>query len=707
MKRVALVLDFLRSVAVVLRKVRLTVALLVLVVVFIPYGQTQDAIQSLRYDRDTAFWLFVAVWFWGWNCWYWSRLMLFLQEIPGEEDPEQKSRFLALREWIPRFLGLCPSLICGLAVLNVMHTEPYLTQFLLIGLLIGVMYLGYYVRTVDSIIHPYRWQMFSGQIVLALLFFQAYNLFIVVSPSFLWLLSLALLFQGLAFFSYTILRREISFLNDVSVEYQPPTRVWSFPPTIFVRLSVSFAIWLGFFVVNTVFPVEVSSFFGPTAIFVGAVGAWSAFWHGLYVFLISFGFFRQLLPRLPIFWIVLGLVLLFSYTNDNHAIRRYQGFSAPARAPIRTLEEQFTNWYQARLARGEARADSPYKVLLISVEGGGVRSAYWSSSLLARFQALDSTFLDHVFAISSVSGGSVGTALLVANHSENRSRNNAAPAQLRNDYLSPFVAQALYGDLFQRFIPFPCSVFDRARALERTLEQYAPITAQPFESIYARDTGYHLPSLFLNATWAEGGKRAIYSNVRITNDIFKESLDLRDTILYPIAWSTASYLNNRFPFLLPPATIQRDTIWGHIVDGGYFDNGGGTTLYEIYRALDNLRMERKYALDIQVLVVRNCYASQTQPIEWLNEVLTPIRSFTQITFYGRVDYPFEVLKDQLAEAGLTTRFHTVNLQDCHSLPLGLYLSKTAIEQIDAQVEQACRDSVTRTFIGRFSSQKKR
>jgi hypothetical protein len=52
-----------------------------------------------------------------------------------------------------------------------------------------------------------------------------------------------------------------------------------------------------------------------------------------------------------------------------------------------------------------------YPLFIVAAQGGGFYAAYHSALSLARLQDACSEFSDHVFAISSVSGGSLGAAV--------------------------------------------------------------------------------------------------------------------------------------------------------------------------------------------------------------------------------------------------------------------------------------------------------
>src|SRR5262249_13319692 len=112
-------------------------------------------------------------------------------------------------------------------------------------------------------------------------------------------------------------------------------------------------------------------------------------------------------------------------------------------------------------------------------EGGGMAAGYHLAALLAKLQETCPTFAQHVFAISSVSGGSLGAAQFAAQASKSINNVPWQPCRgtpidseysrnarefFRADFLSPLVAATLFPDLLQRVLPFPIAALDRARA---------------------------------------------------------------------------------------------------------------------------------------------------------------------------------------------------------------------------------------------------
>jgi predicted chitinase len=210
----------------------------------------------------------------------------------------------------------------------------------------------------------------------------------------------------------------------------------------------------------------------------------------------------------------------------------------------------------------------------VSAQGGGIYAAYQTAIFLARMQDVCPAFRHHLFAISSVSGGSIGAAIFAAaleayDHDlieligDDEIRQRARPAAafdpcpaitdyrtsarvppspsapgpleravrraLKQDLLTPLVTAGLFPDFTQRFLPWPIPSFDRARAMEFALERAgremmkadAPAAEVAGHNALARSildlwnpTG-SMPALLVNATDAASGRRVVISPFRV------------------------------------------------------------------------------------------------------------------------------------------------------------------------------------------------
>jgi Patatin-like phospholipase len=368
-------------------------------------------------------------------------------------------------------------------------------------------------------------------------------------------------------------------------------------------------------------PVSAGLLLGSGAIVCLAAAAWVCF--GSVVVLAA----GRL--RLPFIGLLLVWAVLCSGFNDNHAIRTVPADTAPRTAASSNktpVKEAFGIWHDAVQKAFPMAGPAPRPVFIVTTEGGGIRAAYWTAVVLAALQdqSLDQRkawidahpgqppppdFASHVFAISGVSGGSLGAVVFNALLAENVAypMENKAHDILRQDFLSPTLAAMFFPDLLQRFLPVPFASADRAAALEKAWEYGWDQTisgngngdgnrlAQPFRKLWQTWKGeVPLPALFLNGTRVESGKRIITSNLPITSTYLGEFADTEDaeeklgnnTSSRDIPVSTAAHMSARFTYVSPAGRLPDG---GHVVDGGYFENSGAATgleiLYEVEAAI--------------------------------------------------------------------------------------------------------------------------
>ncbi|HEV8646108.1 MAG TPA: hypothetical protein VGR01_11125 [Burkholderiales bacterium] len=299
-------------------------------------------------------------------------------------------------------------------------------------------------------------------------------------------------------------------------------------------------------------------------------------------------------------WAVIGGLLA-----DNHAVR----VIADAQ-PVRTaFAEAIGDWYTAaREASG--REDPP--LIIISAAGGGLRAAYWTATVLGALQDQDPKFARYVFAISAVSGGSLGATAFVSLLAEPPERVTQAEAcppgnqqrgvieclaqsVLTRDFLAPTAAGLLFVDLVHRFVPMIPDGHDRAAALEKSWERAwsaaglrdSAWNEDGFTRLWSRGAT-PLPALLLNGVHVATGKRIVTSNLRISDIPLTDTYDVFDDMLgIDIPVSTAAHNSARFTYVSPAGTLLKGgsgEVQGRIVDGGYFENFGAATARETLRA---------------------------------------------------------------------------------------------------------------------------
>jgi hypothetical protein len=309
--------------------------------------------------------------------------------------------------------------------------------------------------------------------------------------------------------------------------------------------------------------------------------------------------------KLPLVTLSLLAFLLFSLWNDNHDVRTL----APPPPYRPTLDAALLRWDEAATAREAGGAPRP--LVIVATAGGASRAAYWTGTVLDTITAPGGPIAGQdIFAISSVSGGSLGAigwAAWAARPDTAGSNRSEALVQgfFGRDHLSPAVAGMLFPDFVQRFLPVAL-VPDRAVSLEEGFEMAWAAAAgdnamaSDFDAIWAGRlfTGSELPwvpLVFANGTHVETGKRIITAPVAVSPDVFEDAYDFI-VGTGTLRASTAVTNSARFPIVSPAGAITRGCAQGHIVDGGYFENGGLETALDVARRARMLLPRRRVVI---------------------------------------------------------------------------------------------------------------
>jgi hypothetical protein len=376
--------------------------------------------------------------------------------------------------------------------------------------------------------------------------------------------------------------------------------------------------------------------------FLGSVAL--LFWAlSIYLVIASTIYQFSLITNFPLFSLLLVGVYLININriNDNHAVRllphdeqiaagepRDTSSQLAINRSLLSLKNAFEKWYNERPSRDP---NKPYPVYVVSSQGGGIYAAYHTAKSLAVLTEEVPGFSDHIFAISGVSGGSVGASVFVnalrtANpekqgefkHGE-LSRRIDDYFGANNDRLAMILSTMLFGDTMQRFYPLPVPAWDRSLGLELGFENLFPYrnpgsgTLAPIQldlSFYSDQASNQVPGrqgrapyLALNTTEVENGRRYILSPFRIDSDYsdadFHEPWLRRPEQMKPLdlRYSTAAGMSARFPIVspygfFPEARARR------FIDGGLYDNSGAITAKEIINELKSLGIEKKYKIII-------------------------------------------------------------------------------------------------------------
>ena len=251
-------------------------------------------------------------------------------------------------------------------------------------------------------------------------------------------------------------------------------------------------------------------------------------------------------------------------------------------------------------------------MLIVATAGGGIRAAYWTATILERLERelTPEILRRHLFAISGVSGGSVGAAAYVAAVSAASDKPAEPTAFLDEDFLAPAIATLAFVDLPSTMLPdlgaiLPNGTMNRATVLERAFEDASEgLLARPFLAFFPNEddlSAFFLseddlsappwrPALLFNSTHQNTGRRVITSHLKVERRVFLDAFDAHDLLGADMPASTAAHNSARFTYVSPAGRLlpQDDDggtadPQGFLLDGGYFENYGAVTALQVLR----------------------------------------------------------------------------------------------------------------------------
>lgn len=407
---------------------------------------------------------------------------------------------------------------------------------------------------------------------------------------------------------------------------------------------------------------------------------------------------------LPVFLFLLIWIFAWSTFIDLHAVR----VAAPAADPVErraTLDALFAAWArECWINPVGASAGRPIFVrpVIVAVSGGASRAGLWAARVLAAVDTVSAENHTGVFAVSSVSGGSLGAAAYTATlvgqargpgpgcalDNVNRERfHDAAVDALGEDALGPVLSGALFGDIPRAlFAPIVYLIGaprggDRAEALERAFENsWASAVERRFGQAAAGDATWSLaqqqaaafsapflslakpidhsesanrrgvPIWIANGTDAQNGERVL--TVPFNHEAWPfagGTLDALALLRSDVPVSTAIHNTARFAFVSPagelaPIDGKPGAHPTQLIDGGYFENEGLLTAWELVRYLKDkganiLAADR--GKDAKDFIVDPILVQATADAEWQVE-----------------EDNGEVIRcDALSQPGVTRRLH--------------------------------------------------
>ncbi len=323
---------------------------------------------------------------------------------------------------------------------------------------------------------------------------------------------------------------------------------------------------------------------------------------------------------------------------------------APPRLSAHAYAQQWLDHYLA-----SHPGSPPPPVVVVLAEGGGIRAALHTAMVLSALDAQScGAFFDHVYAVSSVSGGSVGVATFISARARLADalhpgcddelaydQRHLIADYLTQDHFAPLMAGLLFKDAPLGFLPLPLS--DRSRTFEHALQgDYAfgihgGATSGPDNAIYdgmrsdfertvARGFPGEAPIVLFNTVRTNDGGLDVVSNVSFPADVNNRAYNLLDRLNCgagtenSISTATAALLSARFPAITPPAVVDLPACAGEsgsrrirYVDGGYVDNSGATSATDAVSALLEVCREDQFKGRCPQILVLHIFARDARP----------------------------------------------------------------------------------------------
>jgi hypothetical protein len=638
--------DLLRALAAMWRPL-----VLILAAAYLLFSNDQGRELGLSLMAEKSGWrllfLFLALIYWAANNWHTARLGLRAaiqrRDLPV---PRGDENWLF---WPPRLLGVCAHLFAAINLCLAAASQP---QFAATGLWpvvwtapIAIVLATALAWSLDRLLVSQRMSlkrtrlMWLGAAVIAIILMGGIAIVSVAVPSIPDGFSLGTISISVSAFVFLIVvslvrRRKPLGPNASAAERGEDERrenreISAFTAGLVVIAFVfACATWMD--------PVAVGGFFGSMVVAYFALGAILALVNALEFVVLSatrHGWFGDgARPRVVGTYalaFVIGLGVLNAWLHPFHRVRTCgdgdcpmpasaAGFTVATRPDERPTVASAANvWYEQ--AKAAYKGDGPVPMIIVATAGGGIRAAYWTTTVLERLEKdfeAEGGVRPYLFAISGVSGGSVGAtafdaALTQRDESPCKAGESSCPLAmtfLTADFLAPALASLVFVDTPSNFLP-DFGQGDRGTALEKTFERAsAGLLTRPFLSLfpYKKDPKMEgrapwRPILLLNATHEETGKRIITGHVLIERNVFIDSLDALHVLDEDVRASTAAHNSARFTYISPAGDLGHKH--GSVIDGGYFENYGALSALELARAASLALKDKQPGIKLIILMI--------------------------------------------------------------------------------------------------------
>ena len=329
--------------------------------------------------------------------------------------------------------------------------------------------------------------------------------------------------------------------------------------------------------------------------------------------------------RIPV---IIPLFLLFFLTSLPSGSDHFYPVMDASRVP---QEEQQAAAQPPTPAEANPTS-SDETIIVVAASGGGIHAAAWATHVLTGLEEeFGDDFGKSIRLVSSVSGGSTGAMYFVNEYSQAgpppKDELDKIVERVEGSSLDEVAWGMFYSD-FLRLVTSYGSSWDRGRTLEEAWlrndlewKNRSGIEAGLSEWREGVVAGWR-PGMIFNTTISDTGERLPLST---TVDLPEgsEGKETQDKVSTSLGWKdisvlTATRLSAAFPFVSPAARAndgRGEAV--HIVDGGYYDNYGISSLVEWLDAeLDKGVVKNVLVLEIRDKPTEACNNSEpTTPAE--------------------------------------------------------------------------------------------
>lgn len=404
------------------------------------------------------------------------------------------------------------------------------------------------------------------------------------------------------------------------------------------------------------------------------------------------------------------------------------------------LKERMKDSLQAPDPGETITASKGKRIIVVAANGGGIQASAWAAQVLYGLNEEckdlnksrdDEPFRDSLRMISSVSGGSVGSACFVhwlanrktATNPEGAAREPHVAAAMSS--LDEVAWGLVWPDFLRALVPWLFGwLIGRGRALEQAflLNSTEQPTArgkmdEPLSNWNRKVIEDNLPAVIMNATITETGNRLLLGTTQLTRNrngqarVDATELHTINRVRCDVGVATAARLSASFPYVTPAARAKAPGPLPHVVDGGYYDNYGMATLVEwLDEALTSAKREVESVLVIQIHgapvnpgssgdpLAQDCADHQPQsrtPIasqqtakqraqgrDWFYQVFAPLQTLIAVRDAGQVAHNNIELELLQAKWSPTLPVHSVTFEFCNpDVPLSWHLTPSEIDEI--------------------------